>query len=263
MLAWADLQEQFAAALRDPERAPPAGCIGPDGARDPKRFAVYRNNVFAGLIDALAESYPAVRRLLGVECFEETARRYAAQHLPRSPVLLEYGEQFPQFLEQLAPLAALPYLADVARIERAWLEAYHAPEAPALDPGALAGIPAHRAADLCFTLHPSVRLVRSRGAAVTIWRLNVAPPPWASLPPDPIAESALLARPAAEVEVVCLTPGAAEFLAALAGGLTLGEASERARSVHDTFHLTEHCTALLGGGWVTAAHLRRRRTRGH
>ncbi len=263
MLPWAELQEQLAAALRDPERAPPAECIGPDGARATKRFAVYRNNVFAGLIDALAESYPAVHRLLGVECFEETARRYVSQHLPRSPVLLEYGERFSEFLEQLEPLAALPYLADVARIERAWLEAYHAPEAPALDPGALAGIPAHRAADLCFTLHPSVRLVRSRSAAVTIWGLNVAPPPWASLPPDPIAESALLARPAAEVEVVCLTPGAAEFLAALAGGLTLGEASERARSVHDTFHLTEHCTALLGGGWVTAAHLRRRRTRGH
>ncbi|MGC8519032.1 MAG: DNA-binding domain-containing protein [Steroidobacteraceae bacterium] len=263
MLPWADLQEQFAAALRDPQRAPPAGCIGPDGACDTKRFAVYRNNVFAGLIDALAQSYPVVRGLLGAECFEETARRYARQHLPRSPVLLEYGEHFPLFLEQLEPLAALAYLGDVARIERAWLEAYHAPEAPALDPGALARIPAHRAADLCFRLHPSVRLVRSRHAAVTIWRLNVAEDPGAGLPPDAIPESALLARPAAEVEVIGLTPGAAEFLTALAAGRVLGEACERARSVQDTFNLTEHCTALLGGGWVTAAHLKRRRTRGH
>ena len=266
MSPWADLQAQFAQALRFPAREPPIGCIGPDGLRDTQRFTVYRNNVFAGLIEALAQSYPAVRRLLGAECFEETARRYAIVHLPRSPVLLEYGEGFARFLERFAPLRALAYLPDVARIERAWLEAYHAAEAPRLDPAALARIPAGRAADVCLTLHPSVRLVRSRCAALTIWRLNVtggSEPEAGPVALEARGEDALLARPEADVEVIALAPGAAEFLVSLAAGRTLGDATERAQAVHPAFDLTEHLTALLGGGWVTAAHVKRRRTRGH
>lgn len=266
MSPWADLQAQIAQALRFPAQEPPAGCIGPDGHPDTQRFTVYRNNVLAGLIDALVQSYPVVQRLLGVECFEETARRYAIEHLPRSPVLLEYGDGFADFLERFEPLQALDYLPDVARIERAWLEAYHAAEAPALEPAALARLPADRAADLCVTLHPSVRLVRSRCAALTIWRMNVAK--GCETAPEPIAlevrhEDALLARPGAEVEVIALAPGAAEFLAALGAGRTLTDATERALATDPAFDLTEHLTALLGGGWVTAAHLKRRRTRGH
>ena len=265
MSPWADLQERFAGALRCPEQPPPAGCTGPDGLPDAKRFDVYRNNVLAGLIDALAQSYPAVRRLLGAECFEETARRFVAGHLPRSPVLLEYGQEFAAFLDRFEPLAAWAYLPDVARIERAWLEAYHAADAPPLDPGAFARIPADRAADVCLTLHPSVRLVRSRFAALTIWQLNVTDGPVTgpeTIALDASAQDALLARAEAEVEVIALAPGAAEFIAALASGRTLGDATECARNAHELFDLTEHLTALLGGGWITAAHLRRRRTRG-
>ena len=170
----AEVQSEFAAALRDRQLPIPRGCVAPDGSPDEKRFAVYRNNVASSLIDCVAESYPAIRRLLGEECFRETARVYAAQDLPRSPVMLEYGGGFPAFLEQFEPLAGLPYLADVARIERAWLEAYHAPEAAPLDPAALAGVPADRAVDMCLTLHPSVRIVRSPFPALSIWHMNIA-----------------------------------------------------------------------------------------
>src|SRR3546814_5214850 len=70
-------------------------------------------------------------------------------------------------------LTTLPYLADVARIERAWIEAYHAAEAPALDPAALARFTPDELPALRLRLHPSVRLVRSRFPAMTIWRMNV------------------------------------------------------------------------------------------
>jgi hypothetical protein len=190
-------------------------------------------------------------------------RCYAVQHLPRSPVLIGYGNRFAEFLHQLGELAALRYLPDVAGIERARLEAYHAAEAPALNPGALARIPAHRAADLCFTLHPSVRLVRSRFAALTIWRMNVVAPASPPTGLDARTETALLARPAAEVEVVRLTPATAEFLTALAADRALGEACERAQTLHVAFNLAEHLSALLGGGWVTAAHLKRQHRKGH
>lgn len=261
MPSLAERQQDFAEALLDPQLRTPAGCVAPDGLPDSKRFAVYRNNVVSSLIDALADAYPAVRRLLGEECFRGTARIYVAQDPPRSPVLLEYGAGFPGFLATLEPLACLTYLADVARIERAWLEAYHAAETTPLEPSALARISEHRAGDLCFTLHPSFRIVRSPFPALTIWRMNVGDSAPRELRLDAGGEDALIARPRAEVEVRSLPPDGAIFLTAIADGKTLGEAALAARRECKQFNLTDHLTGLLESGLIIAGRLRRRRTR--
>jgi hypothetical protein len=62
----------------------------------------------------------------------------------------------------------MPWLADVARIERAWLDAYHAADAVPLPAAALATVPQEKLADLVFIAHPATRIVRSRFSAVTI-----------------------------------------------------------------------------------------------
>jgi len=257
----AERQRDFAAALLDPGLPTPAGCVAPDGRPDAKRFAVYRNNVASSLIAALADAYPAIRRLLGEECFRGIARIYVARDPPRSPVLLEYGAGFPGFLAAFEPLSSLPYLADVARIERAWLEAYHAPEATSLEPSALTGISDLRAADLCFTLHPSLRIVRSPFPALTIWRMNVADGEPRELSLDAGGEEALITRAEAEVEARSLPPGGAIFLGSLAGGKTLGEAALAASRADEQFNLTDHLIGLLESGLIVAGRLRRRRTR--
>ena len=255
MSPWAELQAQFAHALRCPERPIPAGCVGPDGQPDLMRFAVYRNNVASGLIECLAESYPAVRRLLGEDCFREVARLYAAEYLPDSPVLIEYGAGMAEFLGRFASLAALPYLADVARIERAWLEAYHAAEAPPLGREELAAVPLERAADLRLVLHPSVRVVRSRFAALSIWHMNIAGRDVAPVSLAAGGENALLARPEADVQVRALPPESARFLEALAAGAPLARAAEHACNTCANFNLSDHLAALLEGGLVTAVRL--------
>ena len=263
MRPWAERQRQFAAALCDAEQPIPPGCVAPDGLPDEARFAVYRNNVVSSLIECLQVGYTAIERLLGAACFREVARQFAAQAPPRSPVMLEYGAGFAGFLTQLAPLAALPYLTDVARIERSWLEAYHAAEAAALDPAALAAVPEHRAGDLCLTLHPSVRIVQSAFPALTIWRLNIAAAAPTPLDLETDAQDTLVARPDAEVEVRALPPGGAMFLSALGAGETLTEAAALASVAAAEFNLTDHLTALLGSGLIIAGRLKRRRTRGH
>lgn len=259
----AEVQRAFAAALLDPELPVPSDCRDPAGKSDAKRFAVYRNNVLSSLIDCLAESYPAVRRLLGEECFRETARLYAAQELPRSAVMLEYGGGFAAFLERFEPLAGLPYLADVARIERAWLEAYHAAEAAPLDPAVLADVPANRVGDLCLTLHPSVRVVRSPFPALSIWQMNLADAEVRPLDIEAGGEDALVARPDAEVEIRELPAGGAAFLLSLADGEPLASAAERASRSCPQFDLTNHLTGLLEARLVIAGRLKRRRSRGH
>jgi hypothetical protein len=211
---------------------------------------VYRNNVIASLIEALKEGFPAVCRLVGEDCFRAVARMYAAQQPPDSPVMLGYGATFADFLAGLEPLASLPYLPDVARIEHAWLEAYHAAEAIALAPAMLAGVPEALAGAIRFAFHPSLRIVRSSYPALTIWRMNVS-----DGVPQPIdlrsgAEDALIVRPEAEVEVRAMPSGAADLLQALAGGQSLGRAAEAVLKARADFDLADHLAALLEGGLI-------------
>lgn len=191
----ADRQRAFGAAILDATRPVPPGLVGPDGEQSPRRFAVYRNNVIAGLIETLSDAYPVVHRLVGEEFFRAMAALYVSKNPPRSPILLDYGAGFPAFLDNFEPVASLPYIADVARIERAWVEAYHAAEAEGRDPAELAEVAAEAFGDLCFTLHPSLGIVCSKLPVLTIWRTNL--PGETAVPVDLSAggEDVLIVRP--------------------------------------------------------------------
>lgn len=246
----AQRQQEFARALLDTTQPTPGGLQDPDGKACPRRFTVYRNNVAVGLIEALEASFPAVCRLVGRRFFRALANAYAGSDPPRSPMLWEYGAGFPGFIARFGPAASLPYLSDVALIERAWLEAYHAPDAAALEPRELARVPSERVGQIRFSLHPSVRWVRSSYPALTIWRANVArgaPPP---IDLAAGAEEALLVRPAAEIAVCALAPGGAVFLKSLARGRVLADAAAAARrgAQPQHFDLGEHLAVLLSCG---------------
>ena len=244
MARLAERLEEFASALLDPGRAAPEGLVGPDGEPSVRRFSVYRNNVFVGLIDALRASFPCVVRLVVDEFFAAMARVFAAARPPSSPVLLRYGAEFPDFIASFPPAGSLPYLADVARIERAATEAYHEREAAPLTPCALARVPPDRAPMMRFRLHPSVRLVRSPFPAFTIWRMNAA-----DGTPAPVdlsqAQDTMVLRPEAEVDVRQVLPASHDFVAALGQGLTLSQAMEVALTADPHFDLSENLRELI------------------
>ncbi len=247
MRSLSDVQAEFAAALRDPAVAPPLDVVGPDGGPAPRRFAVYRNNVLGALGTAMAGAFPAVRRLVGEDFFRVMARTYVLENPPTSPVLLDYGKTFPEFIAGFEPAASLPYLPDVARLERAWRQAYHAEEAAPLPAGALAEVPEAELADVSFRLHPSLRLVTSRFPIITIWRMNVSDAP--ITPVDFSAgEDALIVRPDAEVEVRVVPPGGVAFVNALVAGEALGTAAEAGQAADLRFDLAGNIAGLVGAG---------------
>jgi len=57
-------------------------------------FAVYRNTVMKGCIDALQANYPAVTRLVGEEWLRAAAAIHVREALPADPTLLRYGTDF-------------------------------------------------------------------------------------------------------------------------------------------------------------------------
>lgn len=241
----------FAAALTDPSRAIPVDVVGPHGKGAIKRYNVYRNNVTVSLIDALAAVYPAAQRITGVEFFRAMARFHIRTTPPASPLLFEYGHDFPAFIEAYDYAQDMPWLADVARIERAWLDAYHAADAPPLSSDALAAIPPDRLGDLIFTVHPATRIVRSNYPAVAIFAMNRVEGPVSPLQSS-AAEDALIARPDTDVAVRLLPPGATTFLTNLIGGETLGVAAAAALEETSSFDLAANIASMFEAGVFTA-----------
>ncbi len=122
----------FARGLTDPSVHAPVEVSASAGKGVVKRYNVYRNNVTVSLIDALAAIYPAVQRITGSEFFRTMARFHVRAVPPVSPLLFEYGRDFPDFIESYEYAKEMPWLGDVASMERAWLDAYHAADMPVL-----------------------------------------------------------------------------------------------------------------------------------
>ena len=240
-------QEGLARAILDPELPVPDGILTPLGDPAGKRFDVYRNNVIVGLIDALADGFPVVNRLVGDAFFRAMARDHARRHPPRSPLMFRYGDRFPEFIAGYGPAAKLPYLADVARLEWAVQEALHAGDAEPCAPDRLAEVPDAMLDKVVLELLPSTRVLASPYPVLSIWRANTGPDT-VEIPPR--AESVVVARPALETELRPLPPGGAEFLNAIVSGKTLGGAAALASEVAG-FDLAGMIGVMLGARLIS------------
>jgi hypothetical protein len=215
----------FRAALLDPGLPVPKGLTDPAGAPAGRRFSVYRNNVAVGLTEALGTGFPVTRRLLGAEFFDAMAGVFLRAHPPASPVLMFWGEDLPAFLAAFPPVAHLGYLPDVARLELAIRQSYHAADAGPVAAAALAALTPDRLSRVCIRLAPSARLVRSAWPIHAIWSANVS---GAAPPSDMRAESVLVARPAFDPLPLLLPEGTDTVVARLMAGETFGAASASA-----------------------------------
>ena len=244
----------FTPALFDPERAPPSIVSGPNGKAAGKRYNVYRNNVTVSLINALAATFPATQRITGADFFRAMARFHVRATPPTLPLLFEYGHDFPDFIERYEYAKSMPWLADVARIERAWLDAYHAADAEPMTPQSLASIPPENLADTVFTPHPATRIVRSRYPAVSIFAANRSEDPVGPIT-ETEPEDAQVTRPGLEVTVRRLPSGGAAFLSCLIAGETLGAAAATTFADYPQFDLSANIAGMIDAGvFITASH---------
>jgi hypothetical protein len=240
--------------LLDAGRPVPQALTSHTSRRPQKRFAVYRNNVVVGLVNALRTRFPATERIVGADFFSAMAQLFVTAHPPRSKILSEYGDAFPGFIAQFEPAAELPYLPDVAQLEAARTRAYHAADVEPVLLDALAAIDPAQIGQMRVGLHPSLQIVRSRYPIVTIWAMNSGEAELGPVDFD-AAEDALVVRPQFEVSVRQLPAGGAVFLLALADGATLAEAAAAALDTAHDFDLTANLTGLIGSGAMTGFQL--------
>jgi hypothetical protein len=243
----------FAAALCDSRSPAPPGTLGPHGRPDRRRFSIYRNNVAVGLIAAIEARYPIVKRIVGAETFRTMARAFAEHEKPRTPVLIAYGETFPDFIADGFSGLGIPYLADLARLENAWVESYHAEDASAAGLADLAVLDANSLSSAEIVLHPAAHLLRLATPAASIW---AAFQDGAQLPPNPTrSEDVLLTRPEADVSVRILPACGYAFAKRLQEGTRLDAAAE---SLADPDEFGSHLVGLVAAGAVKAIYVGKR-----
>jgi hypothetical protein len=203
------------------------------------RLAIYRNNTFTNLRQALRTDYPVVERLVGAEFFAFAADTFIEKVPSTSGDINDYGADFANFLANFSPAAGLPYLADVAWLERAWTEVFLAAEAVSCDFSRLAQIPPDGFSTLSFTLHPATRLLASAYPVQRIWRVNQ--PDFSgddNVEIDGREDRLLLRRRHDAVEIVSLTPGEYTWLNTLKNGSMLALATEAAFAAEPEFDLS-------------------------
>jgi hypothetical protein len=215
-------QLAFGAALMGDRRA--LAGVAENGALT-RALSVHRNTAAKAVQDALAANYPVLRALGGDEAFAGWAADYARLHPPTEPRLNAFGERFEAYFATCKATRVLPYLADVAAIERYVTEALFAADARPLEAEAAAR---DLAPDSRLRLHPASRFRQLASPAVSIWLAHARP---GAGELESIAwrqEAVLVTRPLGAVEVRVIDPAAIAFLDACAVGNALSEAAAAA-----------------------------------
>jgi hypothetical protein len=103
-----------------------------------EQLDIYREQFWLRHVDSLREDFPTLLHLLGNEAFADLARAYVLAHPPASFTLRDLGVELAAFVAKTAPWKDDAVLAEAARLEWAFIEAFDAPDALPLDPSTLA-----------------------------------------------------------------------------------------------------------------------------
>lgn len=243
--ALARFQDDFAQALlaTDDAVSPALATLTAQPA-----FAIYRNTVMKSCIDALQANYPAINRLVGEEWLRAAAAVYVRETLPAQPMLLHYGADFADFLARFEPVAELPYLPGVARLDRFWTEAHAAASEDSLIPAALTQLATQNFFRARLLPHTATRWAWFAEAPIyTIWSRNRS---------DDVvdgdidwqAEGALLTRPQDAVQWRALDRAGCAFLGICAARGTVADATQAALEAQPDADLSQLMASLLEAG---------------
>jgi len=160
-----DLQAMFAEALVRPQ---PIATNPEWSSRGDREFTgsarlspieqldVYREQFWLRHVHCLEEDFPVLHALVGAEKFEAIVADYLAAHPPKHFQLRHLGDALADFLASRDDAL----LADLARVEWAYIDAFDAADAPPLDPTAVAAIPEDAWPKAILDLHPSLQRLR-------------------------------------------------------------------------------------------------------
>ncbi|QBX99564.1 DUF2063 domain-containing protein [Rhodophyticola sp. CCM32] len=238
-------QASFTNAILDAGHPVPPGLTDAHGGPAGKRFDVYRNNVVVSLTEALETGFPILRKLVGDVFFKAMAGAFVRAHPPEHPRLQLYGQRLPGFLASFPPVAHLPYLPDIARLELGLRQSYHAADAKPLS---VQGRDPNEVLTLKPRVAPATLVVQSRYPIFAIWRANTA----ADAPKAAGGgQDILITRPGFDPAPHLLPPGGVAFARLLKGRISLAEAMAATLADTPTADISALLSLFISTGALT------------
>ena len=249
MLSLRELQRGFAQSVFGWEQ--PLGIRSAPGEKPDAsdRLAVYRNNMFSNLKEALRDVYPVVEKLVGEAFFLHAAHQFIRLYPSASGDLHQFGKGFAGFLAHYPTAGELIYLPDTARLE--WLihESFHAADHAPLELTLLTQLTEAQCGLLVFALHPACRLHASSYPVQRIWQVNQ--PDYRGENSLDLAEGGvnlLIHRHDYSVELQPVSPGEFAVLSRIAQGGHFTAACEAALKTEPRFDAGAFLQKFILGG---------------
>ncbi len=201
--------------------------LNPQGsASGRERMAVYSGGYVARIQESLAETYEAVKHVMGEASFLGMAESYAEARSSTGYNLSDAGKELGSFFEKTDWKKNLPFLPDLARLERLVAGSFHAFAGKSFDPSVLAGLDEDNWNRLRLEFQPFVKILRSEWPILDIWNARKTPLKEMNIPLIGRPQNALIYRHQFEVYCKPMEKLEYEMISCLFAGKTLGEACE-------------------------------------
>lgn len=139
-----------------------------------QRLGVYHHAYRARLLDTLRDTHSHTLAYLGDDWFDRFARAFIEVNPSTHANLRWYGQGFADWLAHSlvgpdSPVGDHPEVAELARLDAALRDAFDGPDAPRLQPAALAELSAEDWSTVVFDAHPTVRTLRMAHNTLALW----------------------------------------------------------------------------------------------
>lgn len=216
MPSLADAQRNFISTVNEGPDALDAALFAGTPERIILGLKAHANTISHARLVALEESFPLTRSEIGEDRFNGMSRAYVETALAKGCDLAHIGRYFAAFLQNEKQPEAV---VDLAAVEWAWLESYHAADASPLTLEAISAMAETDLLNLTVILHPSARICPLHAPlAESLTHLAEEMEPSAILVVRPDAEVRLLAidDPTLQAAQKCRQPTTIGNLLALA-----------------------------------------------
>jgi len=244
------IQEGLANCLRDAHSIAAMRFLAGDQVLVERRLAIYRANVSANAVKALAAAYPVVQQVVGEAFFAGLARAYRHDAPSSSGDLSEYGDGFARFLAGFAHVRSLPYLSDLARLEWQVHRAYGAADTRPWDPASIGMVAPEQQHTIRFRFAAGTSVVESPFPLVRIWTIHQPGVQDGFAVDWSVSERALVAREELRVTVTAASAGDAAFIVATLEGATLGDAAAAALESDAAFDLSAFLSRAIASNLI-------------
>ncbi len=152
------------------------------------RIDIYAKAYSCRLLDCLREEFPATLAVVGPDNFAALVRDYLLHYPPSEPSINHAGRYLAEYLRNHRLVRQWPFIAELARLERAILDVFHAADAPTLSVEGLRMIPPQRWPELELRAHPAVKIVHGEWRVADVLSAVESGDDWS----EPAHESAVM-----------------------------------------------------------------------